>query len=40
MASEKTRAVVIRLVEFSETSDLFTNPKEELTEAYLTGRQG
>lgn len=29
-----------RLVEFSETSDLFTYPKEELTEAYLTGRQG
>jgi phosphate transport system ATP-binding protein len=29
-----------RLVEFSETADLFTYPQEELTEAYLTGRQG
>ena len=29
-----------RLVEFSETADLFTYPEEELTEAYLTGRQG
>jgi phosphate transport system ATP-binding protein len=29
-----------RLIEFSETSELFTYPQEELTEAYLTGRQG
>lgn len=29
-----------RLVEFSETGALFTNPKEELTELYVTGRQG
>ena len=29
-----------KLIEFSETSDLFTYPREELTEAYLTGRQG
>ena len=29
-----------RLVEFGETPDLFTNPKEELTELYITGRQG
>jgi phosphate transport system ATP-binding protein len=28
------------LVEFSETGELFTNPQEELTEAYITGRQG
>jgi phosphate transport system ATP-binding protein len=29
-----------RLVEFGETKSLFTNPKEELTESYITGRQG
>ena len=29
-----------KLVEFGSTHDLFTNPKEELTEAYITGRQG
>ncbi len=29
-----------KLVEFGTTRDLFTNPKEELTEAYITGRQG
>jgi phosphate transport system ATP-binding protein len=28
------------LVEFSVTNDLFTRPKEELTEAYITGRMG
>jgi phosphate transport system ATP-binding protein len=28
------------LVEFSPTSDMFTHPKEELTEAYITGRMG
>ncbi len=28
------------LVEFSETQSLFTNPKQELTEAYITGRMG
>ena len=29
-----------RLIEFNDTSELFTNPSEPLTEAYLTGRQG
>ena len=29
-----------RLIEFGKTGNLFTNPKEELTEAYITGRQG
>lgn len=29
-----------RLIEFGETKSLFTNPKEDLTEAYITGRQG
>ena len=29
-----------RLVEFSSTEKLFTAPSEELTEAYITGRQG
>lgn len=28
------------LVEFGQTNDLFTNPRQELTEAYITGRQG
>lgn len=28
------------LVEFSETQSVFTKPKEELTEAYITGRMG
>jgi len=28
------------LVEFAPTSNIFTNPKEELTEAYVTGRLG
>lgn len=28
------------LIEFGETSDVFTNPQQELTEAYITGRQG
>jgi len=28
------------LVEFSDTNDMFTKPKEELTEAYITGRMG
>lgn len=28
------------LIEFNATSDLFTNPQNELTEAYITGRQG
>jgi phosphate transport system ATP-binding protein len=28
------------LVEFSPTTDLFLHPKEELTEAYITGRMG
>jgi phosphate transport system ATP-binding protein len=29
-----------KLVEFGATLELFTNPQEELTEAYITGRQG
>jgi phosphate transport system ATP-binding protein len=29
-----------RLVEFGPTENLFMNPQEELTEAYITGRQG
>ncbi len=28
------------LVEFAPTHQIFTNPKEELTEAYITGRMG
>ncbi len=28
------------LIEFSETNAIFTRPKEELTEAYITGRMG
>jgi phosphate transport system ATP-binding protein len=28
------------LVEFNETSHLFTNPENELTEQYITGRFG
>jgi phosphate transport system ATP-binding protein len=28
------------LVEFSPTHDMFTNPKQELTENYITGRVG
>jgi phosphate transport system ATP-binding protein len=28
------------LVEFSPTKDIFTRPKEELTESYITGRMG
>ncbi len=28
------------LVEFSSTNELFTRPKQELTEAYITGRMG
>jgi phosphate transport system ATP-binding protein len=28
------------LVEFSETQSMFTKPKKELTEAYITGRMG
>jgi phosphate transport system ATP-binding protein len=29
-----------KLVEFSETQEMFTKPKQELTEAYITGRMG
>ncbi len=29
-----------RLVEFSRTGDLFSSPRESLTEAYITGRRG
>ncbi|MDQ2692136.1 MAG: phosphate ABC transporter ATP-binding protein PstB [Chloroflexota bacterium] len=28
------------LVEFSDTNEMFTKPREELTEAYITGRMG
>ena len=28
------------LVEFSDTNEIFTKPKQELTEAYITGRMG
>jgi phosphate transport system ATP-binding protein len=28
------------LVEFAPTNEMFTNPKAELTEAYITGRMG
>lgn len=28
------------LVEFSDTNEMFTKPKQELTEAYITGRTG
>ena len=28
------------LIEFNETEEIFTRPKEELTEAYITGRMG
>jgi phosphate transport system ATP-binding protein len=28
------------LVEFSDTNEIFTKPKKELTEAYITGRMG
>jgi phosphate transport system ATP-binding protein len=29
-----------RLIEFNRTTDLFSSPQEELTEAYITGRRG
>lgn len=29
-----------KLIEFNRTGELFTNPEQELTEAYITGRQG
>ena len=29
-----------KLVEFGDTGALFTSPREALTEAYVTGRQG
>jgi phosphate transport system ATP-binding protein len=29
-----------KLVEFEATQKLFTAPREELTEAYITGRRG
>lgn len=28
------------LVEFRDTNSMFTNPRNEITEAYLTGRMG
>ena len=39
--SDKTAFFWIgKLVEFSHTADLFTNPKENHTEDYITGRFG
>jgi phosphate transport system ATP-binding protein len=29
-----------RLIEFGQTDEIFSNPREELTEAYITGRRG
>lgn len=29
-----------KLIEFNDTSTLFTNPKEKMTEDYITGRYG
>ncbi len=29
-----------KLIEFNDTNLIFTNPKESLTESYITGRQG
>jgi phosphate transport system ATP-binding protein len=29
-----------RLIEFNQTSQIFTHPQDELTEAYITGRRG
>jgi phosphate transport system ATP-binding protein len=29
-----------RLIEYGETDQLFTNPRHEQTEAYITGRFG
>jgi phosphate transport system ATP-binding protein len=29
-----------RLVEFRDTNTLFTNPRQEETQAYITGRYG
>ena len=29
-----------KMIEFGETQSLFTNPEEELTERYITGRFG
>ncbi len=29
-----------KLVEYGSTTDLFTNPQKDLTESYITGRQG
>jgi phosphate transport system ATP-binding protein len=29
-----------KLIEFSDTDQIFENPKEELTENYITGRFG
>jgi len=28
------------LIEFGETSDIFTNPREDRTKDYITGRYG
>jgi len=40
-ASDKTGFFWLgRLVEFGDTGTLFTSPRETLTEAYVTGRQG
>ncbi len=37
---EATRSSVGILIEFGATEQLFTNPKEEQTSAYITGRFG
>jgi phosphate transport system ATP-binding protein len=29
-----------RLIEYGETSQIFSNPREELTEKYITGKIG
>jgi phosphate transport system ATP-binding protein len=39
--SDKTAFFYVgELIEFGETSQLFTNPKEKKTEDYITGRFG
>lgn len=39
--SDKTAFFLMgNLVEFGQTSDIFTNPKDERTESYITGRFG
>jgi phosphate transport system ATP-binding protein len=39
--SDKTAFFLLgELVEYDATKDMFTNPKDERTEAYITGRFG